>query len=75
MIGYRIIVFPNVIIGPNSVVGADSAVTKNIILNTVYAGNPVKFISTYDEYLKKYKLWRTGIIPRYLKKKKTKRNV
>ena len=68
-IGYSAIILSNVIIGPNSVVGAGSVVTKNIPPNTVYAGSPAKFISTYDEYLEKCKLRSTGNIPRHLRKK------
>lgn len=67
-LGYQAIILPNVIIGPNSVVGAGSVVTKNIPPNTIYAGNPAKFISTYDEYLQKCKLKSTGNIPRNLRK-------
>ena len=67
-IGYRAIILPNVIIGPNSVVGAGSVITKNIPPNTIYAGNPAKFISTYDEYLEKCKLKSTGNIPRSLRR-------
>ncbi len=70
MIGYRVIILPNVIIGPNSVVGAGSVVTKNVPPNTVYAGNPAKLISTYDEYLEKCNIRSTGNIPRKLRKQK-----
>ncbi len=69
-IGYSVIFLPNVIIGPNSVVGAGSVVTRNIPPNTVYAGSPAKFISSYDEYLEKCKLRSTGNIPRSSRKKK-----
>jgi len=48
LLDYRAIILPNVIIGPNSVIGAGSVITKNIPPNTIYAGNPAKFISTYD---------------------------
>lgn len=52
-IGIQSIIMPNVEIGPNSVVGAGSVVTRNIPPNCVYAGNPAKFICSYEEYLKK----------------------
>ncbi len=68
-IGYRAIILPNVIIAPNSVIGAGSVITKNIPPNTIYAGNPAKLISTYDEYMEKCKLKSTGNIPRRLRKK------
>jgi len=67
-IGINSIIFRNITIGPNSVIGAGSIVVKDVPPDTVYAGNPAKFISTYDDYLKKCKLRSTGEIP--LKKRK-----
>ena len=55
MIGINSIIMPNIEIGPNSIVGAGSVVTKNIPPNTVYAGNPARFICTVGEYLEKCK--------------------
>lgn len=52
-IGAESVVLPNVNIGDNVVVGANSTVTKDIPSNTVYAGNPAKFICTIEEYLDK----------------------
>jgi carbonic anhydrase/acetyltransferase-like protein (isoleucine patch superfamily) len=46
-------IMPNVIIGPNSVVGACSVVTKDVLAETVVAGNPAKFICSIEEYKKK----------------------
>ncbi len=54
-LGANSIILPNVTIGPNSIIGAGSVVTKNIPPNSVYAGNPAKFICTIEEYLKKCK--------------------
>lgn len=48
-------VLPNVTIGDNVVIGANSTVTKDIPSNSVYAGNPAKFICTIDEYIEKNK--------------------
>ncbi len=63
-IGVNSIIMPNVTIGPNSIVGTGSVVTKDVPPNTVYAGNPAKLISTYEEYLQKCRLNNTGTIPR-----------
>ena len=49
-IGVNAIIMPGVVIGPSSVVGAGAVVTKDVPPNTVYAGNPARFISTYEEY-------------------------
>ena len=48
-IGINTIILPNVTIGPNSIVGAGSVVTKDVLENSVYAGNPAQFKSTYDQ--------------------------
>ena len=50
-IGAESVVLPNVTIGDNVVIGANSTVTKDIPSNSVYAGNPAKFICTIDEYI------------------------
>ena len=55
-IGANSILLPNIEIGPNSIVGAGSVVTKSIPPNTVYAGNPAKFICTLEEYIEKCNL-------------------
>lgn len=55
MIGINSIILPNIEIGPNSVIGAGSVVTKNVPPNSVYAGNPAKFICSTSEYLEKCK--------------------
>jgi len=60
MIGINSILMPNIVIGPNSVVGAGSVVTKDVPPNSVYAGNPAKFICTREEYLEKFKKKNTG---------------
>ncbi len=62
VIGVRSIIMPGVEIGPNSVVGAGSVVARDVPRNTVYAGNPVRYIESYDEYLEKSRLTDTGLI-------------
>lgn len=52
-IGAQSIVLPNTKIGNNVIIGAGSVVSKNIPNNSVVAGNPIKFICTYEEYMKK----------------------
>ena len=47
-IGSGSIVLPGITIGDNSIVGAGSVVTKDIPPNTIYAGNPAKFIKNID---------------------------
>ena len=54
-IGAESVVLPNVTIGDNVVIGANSTVSKDIPPNSVYAGNPAKFICTIDEYIEKNK--------------------
>lgn len=54
-IGAESVILPNVTIGDNVVIGANSTVTKDIPSNSVYAGNPAKFICTIDEYIEKNK--------------------
>lgn len=49
-IGLNSIVMPGVSIGSNVVVGAGAVVTKDIPDNSVYAGNPAKYICSYQEY-------------------------
>jgi len=53
VIGINSIIFPNVEIGPNSIIGAGSIVTKKVLANSVYGGNPAKYICSLDEYLNK----------------------
>ena len=53
-IGTYSIVLPNTKIGNNVVIGSGSVVTKDIPDNSVYAGNPARFICTFDDYCKKH---------------------
>lgn len=45
---------PNVRIGNNVVIGAGSVVTKDVPNNCVYAGNPAKFVCSFEDYKKKH---------------------
>jgi maltose O-acetyltransferase len=49
-IGAGTIVLPGVEIGDNVIVGAGSVVTKSIPNDTVYGGNPAKFICSMAQY-------------------------
>lgn len=55
-IGAGSIVMPGVTVGDRVIIGAGSIVTKDVPSNSVYAGNPAKFICNIDEYLAKEKL-------------------
>jgi len=48
------IVLPNVKIGKNSFIGAKSLVNKNVEDNSIYAGNPFKFICKITEFKNKF---------------------
>ena len=53
-IGAGCIILAGVSIADGVIIGAGSVVTKSIKdVNTVYAGNPAKFICTVDEYVQK----------------------
>lgn len=52
-IGFDSIIMPNTKIGNNVVIGARSIVTKDIPDNVVVAGNPLKVICTFEEYINK----------------------
>lgn len=52
-LGANSIVMPGVSIGDNVIVGAGSVVTKDLESNSVYAGNPAKYICSLDSYIDK----------------------
>lgn len=52
-IGRGVTIMPGVEIGENCVIGACSLVTKSVPANSVYAGNPARFICSTEDYLKK----------------------
>lgn len=43
-IGSNVTILPGVTIGDNAIVGAGSVVTKDVLKNTIVAGNPAKII-------------------------------
>ena len=54
-IGADSIVLCNTRIGDNVIIGAGSVVTHDVPSNSVYAGNPAKFICTFEEYQAKHR--------------------
>ncbi len=54
-IGANSIVLCNTRIGDNVIVGAGSVVTHDIPPNSVYAGNPARFICTFEEFANKHR--------------------
>lgn len=48
-IGNDVKVLKGVTIGDNSVIGAGSVVVKNVEANSIYAGNPARFIKHVPE--------------------------
>lgn len=52
-VGAGTTILPNTKIGNNVIIGAGSLVTKNIPSNSVYAGNPAKYICSIESYLEK----------------------
>ncbi len=54
-IGLNSIVLCNTTIGDNVIIGAGSVVTRDVPSNSVYAGNPAKFICSFEEYITKNK--------------------
>lgn len=53
-IGAGSIVLCNTKIGDNVIVGAGSVVTRDLPSNAVYAGSPVRYICSIEEYQEKY---------------------
>lgn len=54
-IGQDSFIMPGVTIGDNCIIGVRSVVTKSVPDNTVYAGQPARFIETIEEYYEKHK--------------------
>lgn len=53
-VGHGSIVLPGISIGNNCIIGAGSVVSKSIPDNSVAAGNPIRIIGTYDNFVKKH---------------------
>lgn len=54
-IGTNTTILKNVEIGDNVIIGANSLVNKDCIKEGIYAGNPVRFIMSLEDYYKKRK--------------------
>lgn len=54
-VGASTTILPGVNIGNNVVIGAGSIVSKDVPENSVVAGNPAKFICSYEEYISRKK--------------------
>jgi serine acetyltransferase len=54
-IGQNAMILKGVTIGNNVIIGANSLVNKDIPDNTVYAGNPARYITSIEEYYQKCK--------------------
>lgn len=53
MIGANVIILPDKTIGNNVIIGAGCVVSKNIPDNSVVAGNPMRVICSFDDFVKK----------------------
>jgi len=54
-IGDSTIILPGVEIGPDAIVGAGSVVTKDVMSQTIVAGNPAHYLGKTDDYISKIK--------------------
>ena len=52
-LGNNVIVLSDTRIGPNAIVGAGSVVAKDVPENSVFAGNPARFVCPFDEYVER----------------------
>lgn len=52
-IGAHTLILPGVTIGNNCIVGAGSVVTKSVPDSSVVAGNPAKYITSFEEFKEK----------------------
>ena len=54
IIGQGTTILCGVTIGDDVIIGANSLVCKDIASNSVYAGNPAKYICSFSEFREKY---------------------
>ena len=54
-IGCNSTILGNIKIGPNALIAAGSVVTKDVLPNTVVAGNPARVIGTFEDFIEKRK--------------------
>ena len=54
-IGINATILPNTQIGDNVIIGAETLVKGNLKSNSVYAGIPMRYICSIEEYLHKHK--------------------
>ena len=52
-IGNGAIILPDTVIGDNVIIGAGSVVAKDIASNTVAAGNPIRVLGSFEDYIEK----------------------
>lgn len=52
-IGNGVIILPDTVIGDNVIIGAGSVVAKDIPSNTVAAGNPIRILGSFEDYIEK----------------------
>ena len=55
-IGVKTTILKGVTIGDNVIIGANSLVNKDLESNGVYAGNPIRFIMSINDYYEKRKV-------------------
>lgn len=53
-IGTNSIILPNITIEDNVIIGAGSVVTKSIVTNSVFVGNPAKYVKSYNDVINNY---------------------
>lgn len=56
-VGSGTILMPGVRIGTNCVVGAGTIVTKSVPSGSVVAGNPARYICSFDQFISKVDTW------------------
>lgn len=54
-VGANSIILPNINIGDNVIIGAGSVITKDVLENSIVAGNPAKVIGKTSDYINKHK--------------------